>query len=114
MSDHRGALEALDRILNRGGDADDVIREVVAVLANRLEHVTIRFVEGDELVDGPSAGDPSLTKSTWPIEFRGTKVAELAAGPASDADREFLQRVATLISPYCLVGWDTGGRAWEP
>ena len=22
--------------------------------------------------------------------------------------------VALLISPYCLVGWDTGGEAWTP
>jgi putative methionine-R-sulfoxide reductase with GAF domain len=29
-------------------------------------------------------------------------------------DRRFLERVALLISPYCLVGWDTGGEAWSP
>jgi putative methionine-R-sulfoxide reductase with GAF domain len=34
---------------------------------------------------------------------------------AFDADdREFLERVAVLISPYCLVGWDTGGEPWRP
>ena len=32
-------------------------------------------------------------------------------GPEDDA---FLQRVATLVSPYCLVGWDTHGERWEP
>ena len=26
----------------------------------------------------------------------------------------FLERVAVLISPYCLVGWDTGGVPWDP
>ncbi len=26
-----------------------------------------------------------------------------------DGDRDFLERVAELLSPYCLVGWDTGG-----
>jgi hypothetical protein len=31
MSDRRGALEAIDRVLNRGGDADDVLRAVRAV-----------------------------------------------------------------------------------
>jgi hypothetical protein len=114
VSDHSGALEALDRILNRGGDADDVLRQVVGVLANRYEHVTIRFVEGDALVDGPSAGAPAAETATWQIDFRGTTVGELAAGPASDLDGEFLRRVATLISPFCLVGWDTGGSRWEP
>jgi hypothetical protein len=111
VSDHSGALEALERILNRGGDADDVLRQVVGVLANRFDRVTIRFVEGDALVDGPSAGTPAADTSTWPIDFRGTTVGELAAGPANDdVDEEFLQRVATLISPFCLVGWDTHGR----
>ena len=28
-------------------------------------------------------------------------------------DREFLELVATRISPHCLVGWDTGGVPWE-
>jgi putative methionine-R-sulfoxide reductase with GAF domain len=31
-----------------------------------------------------------------------------------DDDRKFLERVAELLSPYCLVGWDTGGEPWEP
>jgi hypothetical protein len=114
VSDHSAELEALDRILNRGGDADDVLRQVVRVLANRFEHVTIRFVEGDALVDGPSAGARAAEAATWPIDFRGTTVGELAVGPASDVDGEFLQRVTTLISPFCLVGWDRGGHRWEP
>ena len=29
-------------------------------------------------------------------------------------DRRFLERVALLISPHCLVGWDTRGEAWTP
>ena len=29
-------------------------------------------------------------------------------------DTALLERVAVLISPYCLVGWDTGGEAWSP
>ena len=32
MSSTSGALEAIDRILDRGGDADDILRHVVAVL----------------------------------------------------------------------------------
>ena len=28
-------------------------------------------------------------------------------------DQAFLERVALLISPYCLVGWDTGGTPWS-
>jgi GAF domain-containing protein len=29
-------------------------------------------------------------------------------------DRAFLERVADLIAPHCLVAWDTGGEAWSP
>ena len=42
------------------------------------------------------------------------KVAEFEVSPAPAEDREFLERVATIVSPYCLVGWDTGGKAWTP
>ncbi len=53
-----------------------------------------------------------------PVHYDGTVVAEIdvdsdapdAFGPA---DREFLERVAAVISPYCLVGWDTGGLDWD-
>jgi hypothetical protein len=33
--DRSGALEAIDRILDRGGDADDVLRSVLAALRKR-------------------------------------------------------------------------------
>ena len=32
---------------------------------------------------------------------------------ARPEERAFLERVALLISPYCLVGWDTGGVPWS-
>ena len=47
-----------------------------------------------------------------PIVFRGALVGELAAD--GDVDLGLLERVATLISAYVLVGWDTGGGDWEP
>jgi len=54
-----------------------------------------------------------------PIAYEGRVVGEIdidsdvpaAFGPE---DREFLERVALLISPHCLVGWDTGGQLWAP
>ena len=30
------------------------------------------------------------------------------------ADIRLLEHIAALISPYCLVGWDTGGEPWDP
>ena len=156
----RGALEAIDRIVNRG-DADEVLRAVVDVLHDRFDHyswVGLYLVEGDELVLGPWKGpaptehvripmghgicgaaaasghtevvdevgsDPrylacfASTRSeiVVPISYRGSVVGEIDIDSdqptAFDADdRAFLERVALLISPHCLVGWDTGGVPW--
>jgi L-methionine (R)-S-oxide reductase len=160
---HSGALEAIDRILNRGGDADDVLRAVVDVLHDRFEHyswVGLYLVEGEELALGPWKG-PEATEHVRipigqgicgaaaatgqtevvddvnadsrylacfpstrseivvPIAYEGRVVGEIdidSDGPAAFTaeDRAFLERVAVLISPHCLVGWDTGGRPWTP
>lgn len=114
MSDS-GALEAVDRILNRGGDADDVLRAVVAALVERgvCTWAGIWFVEGEELELGPEAGAPDEARRLRvPIEFRGERVGELGADRASD--RALIERVALLVSSYVLLGWDTGGEAWSP
>ena len=42
----------------------------------------------------------------------GERIAELAVD--GDADHARLEQVATEIADLCLVGWDTGGEAWEP
>jgi putative methionine-R-sulfoxide reductase with GAF domain len=52
-----------------------------------------------------------------PIRYEGRVVGEIdidSDEPAAfgKADRAFLERVALLISPHCLVGWDTGGVPW--
>lgn len=158
----RGALEAVDRLVNRGGDADGVLRSVVELLHDRFERyswVGIYLVEGEELVLGPWKG-PEATEHVRipigrgicgaaaasgvtevvddvraderylacfpstrseivvPIAFRGSVVGEVdidSDEPAAfgDDDRDFLERVATLVSPYCLVGWDTHGVPWS-
>jgi GAF domain-containing protein len=163
MSAHTGALEAIDRILNRGGDADDVLRQVVSVLHDRFDDyswVGIYLVEGDDLVLGPWRGpqatehvripvgegicgaaaasgqteivddvnaDPrylacfpsTRSEIVVPIAYEGRVVGEIdidsdRAATFGEQDRAFLERVALLISPHCLVGWDTGGEAWAP
>jgi len=111
MSSHSGALEAVDRILNRGGDADDVLREILQALHERgTAWAAIRFVEEGRLVDGPSIGERTEAIAV-PVVYEGRLVGELEA--AVD-DGAFLERVATLISAYVLVGWDTGGEEWHP
>ena len=163
MSRYAGALEAIDEIVKRGADADDVLREVVSVLHDRFDHyswVGIYLVEGDELVLGPWQGpqatdhvripvgqgicgaaaasgvtelvddvsaDPrylacfpsTRSEIVVPIAYEGDVVGEIdidSDRPAafSPEDQQFLERVAALISPYCLVGWDTGGEIWAP
>lgn len=157
---YRGALEAVDRIVNREPEPDEVLRKTVEVLHDRLPHyawVGIYLVEDATLVLGPWKGPEATehiripvgqgicgaaaasgetevvddvgaddrylacfpsTRSeiVVPIVFDGRVVGEIdidsderaAFGPQ---DRAFLERVAVLISPHCLVGWDTGGVA---
>ena len=159
----RGALEAVERFVNRETEADEVLRKVVEALHERFEYyswVGIYLVEGGDLVLGPwegpqatehvripigqgicgaaaasgvtevvddvNADDRYLTcfvstrsEIVVPIAYEGKVVGEIdidsdvpaAFGPE---DRRFLERVAVLISPHCLVGWDTGGERWEP
>jgi L-methionine (R)-S-oxide reductase len=67
---YRGAIEAVERILNRGGDADDVLRQVVDVLHDRCGHyswVGIYLVEGDDLVLGPWKGPQATEHVRIPI-----------------------------------------------
>ena len=158
---YRSALEAVDRIVNRESETDEVLRRVVEVLHDRFDHyswVGIYLVEGDELVLGPWKG-PQATEHVRipvgqgvcgaaaasgkteivddvnaddrylacfpstrseivvPIVYEGRVVGEIdidSDEPAAigDADRAYLERVAVLISPHCLVGWDTGGVPW--
>jgi hypothetical protein len=113
MSMSSGVLEAVDRILNTGGDADDVLRSVVQAVHRVYPYVAIAFVEGGKLVVGPEAGAPTDATDGFPISFQGAEVGELRVGGAP-VDRAFLERVATVVSPHCLVGWDTGGEPWAP
>jgi L-methionine (R)-S-oxide reductase len=158
---YRSALEAVDRIVNREAEADEVLRRVVDVLHDRFDHyswVGIYLLEGDDLVLGPWKG-PQATEHVRipvgqgicgaaaasgrtevvddvnadarylacfpstrseivvPISYERRVVGEIdidSDEPTAfgEADRAFLERVAVLISPHCLVGWDTGGVPW--
>ena len=162
MSDYTGALEAVDRIVNRESEADEVLRQTVEVLHDRFGHyswVGIYLVEEADLVLGPWKGPQATdhvripvgqgvcgaaaasgqteivddvnsddrylacfpsTRSeiVVPIVYEGKVVGEIdidsdrpaAFGPE---DRTLLERVAVLISPHSLVGWDTGGVPWQ-
>ena len=159
---YRGALDAVDRVVNRETEADEVLRKTVELLHDRFDHyswVGIYLVEDGDLVLGPWKG-PEATEHVRipigqgicgaaaatgrteivddvnaderylacfvstrseivvPIHFEGRVVGEIdidSDRPAAftDDDRVFLERVALLISPHCLVAWDTGGVPWS-
>ena len=158
---YRSALEAIDRIVNREQDADEVLRKCVELLHDRFEHyswIGIYLVEDDDLVLGPWKG-PQATEHVRipigegicgaaaasgrteivddvnaderylacfvstrseivvPIFYRERVVGEIdidSDRPAAfgEDDRAFLERVALLISPHCLVAWDTRAVPW--
>ncbi len=122
LEPYAGALEAVEGIVDREPEADEVLRQVVAALHDRIGHyafVGIAFVEEGELVVGPTAGAAQAGATTieTPIDYRGDaigvlRVASLASAPPEDSESHFLERVAALISSHCLVGWDTGGEPW--
>ena len=110
-------LDAIEQIVHRGGDADEILRDVVAALHEDAGYpwAGIFFVENTTLALGPSAGAPDGgSRTTVPITWQGERIAELAIDDAPEEDRKFLERVAALVADHCLVGWDTGGESWEP
>jgi len=113
MSTH--SLDELSSLVEQGGDADDVLRSALAVLVEEpgISWASICFLEEGELVPGPDAGTPDMPRRrTAPIAFRDDPVGELVVD--GDADPVFLARAAEILSAYVLLGWDTGGEAWEP
>ena len=95
-------------------DADEQLRQTVRELAAREEctWAGIYFVEDEKLLLGPEAGTPEPERrTTVPVVWRHTRVAELAAD--GDVEPAELETVAAEIADLCLVGWDTGGEMWQ-
>jgi hypothetical protein len=91
--DHRGALEAVERILNRGGEPTEVVAAVLAALQARgIEYGVVRPRAGEPIEAGSPRGGISAT-----ISRDGAEAGTLEL---SVTDRAFVERVATLISPY--------------
>jgi hypothetical protein len=67
-----------------------VLDETLAVLRRLYPYAAIRFVDGHE-----------ASAERYPIEFQGTKIADLEVAGTAPGDGPFLERVATLISGYC-------------
>jgi YbgC/YbaW family acyl-CoA thioester hydrolase len=110
-----GTVEAVERIVADEGEADEILRATVEVVAKRLRTFCgIRFVEGGERVPGPAAGGDARATEVVPVAYDGATVAEVVLGARlADGERAALERIAALLAPYCLVGWDTGGETWQ-
>ena len=109
------AVETVTQIVEQGGEADDILRTAVAALLREpgVEWVGIAFLEDGELRLGPAAGVADRAQRLQaPIMFQGAQVAELRVD--GHVDREHLDRIASLVAPYALIGWDTGGELWDP
>jgi L-methionine (R)-S-oxide reductase len=88
VSDYSGALEAVDRILNRESEADEALRQTVELLHDRFAHyswVGIYFVEGGDLVLGPWKG-PQATEHTRIPVGEGVCGAAAASGVTEVVD----------------------------
>ena len=108
-------MSTVEEIVAGGGDADEVLRGVVALLADRYGWAGIFFVERDQLVLGPHAGTANeAARTSVPVIYQGERIAELATDGVPEEDRSILGHAADLIAGHCLVGWDTGGELWDP
>jgi hypothetical protein len=109
------SVDAIREIVEQGIEPDDVLRAVVDALAStgEIRWAGIAFTEDDALRLGPARGEQDEgRRERVPVEYDGATVGELWAD--GDVRRDELQRIAALISPYVLIGWDTDGEAWEP
>jgi putative methionine-R-sulfoxide reductase with GAF domain len=88
VSAYSGALEAVDRILSRESEADQVLRQTVEVLHDRFDRyswVGIYLVEGDNLVLGPWKGSQATEHVRIPIG-QGICGAAAASGQTEVVD----------------------------
>jgi L-methionine (R)-S-oxide reductase len=105
VSDYNGALEAVDRILNRESEADEVLRQTVDIIHDRFAHyswVGIYFVEGDDLVLGPWKGPQATEHVRIPVG-QGVCGAAAASGVTEvvddvNADERYLACFASTRS----------------
>ena len=137
----RGAVEAIhDRLDTYSWVGIYFVEDEELVLGpwqgpSATDHVRIPIGQGvcgaaaasgvTEIVDDVNA-DPrylacfpsTRSEIVVPVLYEGSVVAEIdvdSDAPAAfgEADRVFLERVASAISAACLVGWDTGGTDWD-
>ena len=111
----RGVLEAIDRLVNRGGGATELLESGVELLADRFDHyswVGIYLVAGDDLVLGPWRGPQATEHVRIPIG-QGICGAAAATGRTEivddvNADERYLACFAStrseIVVPIAFMG----------
>ncbi|MCS7006537.1 MAG: hypothetical protein RMM28_03880 [Thermoleophilia bacterium] len=110
-----GTLERLDELLSSAREADELLRATTELLASEpgIAWAGIAFLEGGELILGPSAGAPEpRVRRRATVTFQGERIGELWVDGA--CEEELLSRLAERLAELVLVGWDTHGEPWEP
>ena len=112
---YRGALAAVERIVNGEPDAGEVLRRVVAALAERFGHYSwlgIYLAEGEDLVLGPWTGPQATEHVRIPIG-QGICGAAAASGTTEivddvNADERYLACFAStrseIVVPIAFQG----------
>jgi hypothetical protein len=97
-----GVLDAVDRIIDRGGDSEDVLQVTVTAIVDRggAKWAAVLFNDEGELIVGPHTGvaEPGERREA-PIVFEGAHLGQLAVDGLDD--QPLIERVASLIAPYC-------------
>ncbi|NUR76638.1 MAG: hypothetical protein HOQ28_10190 [Thermoleophilia bacterium] len=95
-------LETINRIVEDGGDPEDVLQRTVTALVQRggALWAAVLFNDEGELVLGPHAGiaEPGARRQA-PIVFQGALRGELAVDGLDD--QATIERVASVVAPYC-------------
>ncbi len=113
MSDR--ALEDIGRILEGGGEPDDVLRAAVAVLVEEpgIAWAAIAFLEDRELVVGPRAGEPDeARRARVPVLYQGARVGELWID--GDAEPAFLTTWQPCSPRTCSSAGTRAGNTGSP
>lgn len=95
-------LEAVDRIVERGGDSQDVLQATVTAIVDRggAKWAAVLFNDEGELIVGPHAGvaEPG-DRRTAPVVRDEAHLGELSIDGLDD--QPLIELVAALLAPYC-------------
>jgi hypothetical protein len=97
-----GVLEAVEQILDRGGDPEDVLRAAMTAIVDRggATWAAVLYSDEGELLVGPHAGvaEPGERRAA-PIVLDGARIGELEVDGLDD--QPLIERIAAQLAPWC-------------